>query len=66
MVIFGGRGWLGVALDRGDPPNLGKYILNLKLSKYSWWKLSGWLVYDFLQFELTAIIGRFGLLCRHK
>ena len=53
-----------MALDRGDPPNPDKYILNLKLTKYSWWKLIGWLVCDFGQLELTVITGQFGLLCR--
>ena len=33
-----------MALHRRDPPYLGKYIINLKLAKYSRWKLSGWLV----------------------
>ena len=41
-----------------------KYISNLKLSKYSQWKLSGWLVCDVGQVELAVIIGQFCLLCR--
>ena len=51
-----------MALHRRDPPYLGKYIINLKLTnKYSQCKSSGWLVYDL---ELTVIAGQFGLLCR--
>ena len=53
-----------MAVHRRDPPYLGKYIINLKLTKYSQWKLSGWLVYDLGQLELTVIAGQFGLLCR--
>ena len=41
----------------------GKYIINLKLTKYSGWKSSGWLVYDLSQLELTVIAGQVGLLC---
>ena len=43
-----------MARDRGDPPNPGKCIMNLKLTKYSRWKSSGWLVCDLgrLEFEL--------------
>ena len=64
LVIFGGRGQLGVTLDRGDPPNQGKYnILNLKQTKYSWWKISGWLVCNLGWLELTVITGWVGLLC---
>ena len=44
--------------------NNEKYIINLKLSKYSWWKSSGWLVYDLSRLELTIFAGQFGLLCR--
>ena len=33
-----------ILVDRRDPPNPGKYIIKLKLTKYSRWKLSGWLV----------------------
>ena len=40
------------------------HIINLKLTKYSRWKSSGWLVYDLGQFELNGIAGQFGLLCR--
>ena len=36
----------------------------LKLTKYSWWKSSGWLVHDLGQLELTVIAGQFGLLYR--
>ena len=53
-----------MALDRRDPLNPGKYILNLKLAMYSRWKLSGWLVCNLGQLELTVIKGQFGLLCR--
>ena len=64
-MIFGGRGPLGVALDRRDPPNPGKYILNLKLTKYCHWKLSG-LVCDLGRLELIVITRQFGFLCRQK
>ena len=43
---------------------VGKYIINLKLTKYSRWKSSGWLVYNLGRLELTVIAGQFGLLCR--
>ena len=64
MLIFGARGYLGVALHRRDPPHPGKYIINLKLTMYSRWKLSGWLVCDLGRLELIVITGQFGLLCR--
>ena len=51
-------------MHRRDPSQLGKYIINLKLTTYSQWKSSGWLVYDFGRLELTVIAGQFGLLCR--
>ena len=51
-------------MHRRDPPYLGKYIINLKLTKYSRWKLSGWLVCDLGRFELTVSRGQFGHLCR--
>ena len=54
-------GLAGVALYRRDPSHPGKYVINLKLSKYSRCKSSGWLVYDFGQLELTVIAGQFGL-----
>ena len=38
--------------------------MNLKLTKYSWWKLSGWLVCDLGRLELTVSRGQFGGLCR--
>ena len=66
--LLGDLWWQGVAgsgtaKKRPIPP--GKYIINLKLAKYSRWKLSGWLVYDFgRRLELTVIAGQFGLLCR--
>ena len=41
-----------------------KYIINLKLTTYSQWKSSGWLVYDLGRLELTVIAGQYGLLCR--
>ena len=55
-----------MALDRGHPPNLGKYtyIINLKLTTYSWRKISGGLVCDFWQLELPVITEQIGLLCR--
>ena len=53
-----------MALDRRDPSYPGKYIINLKLTKYSRWKSSGWLVYDLGRLELIVIAGQFGLLCR--
>ena len=51
--LLGDFWWQGVAcsstgqLDRGDPPNPGKYNFNLKSTKYSQGKLSGWLECDF-------------------
>ena len=53
-----------MALHRRDPSHLGKYIINLKLTKYSRKKSSGWRVYDLGQLKLTVIPGQFGLLCR--
>ena len=53
-----------MALHRRDPPYLGKYIINLKLSKYSRWKLSGWVFWDLGWLELTVSRGQFGSLCR--
>ena len=53
-----------MALHIRDPSHLGKYIINLKLTKYSRWKSSGWLVYDLGRLELTVIAGQFGLVCR--
>ena len=52
-----------MALHRRDP---GKYILNLKLTKYSQWKLSGsgWIVCDLEPLKLTVITAQFGLICR--
>ena len=63
-MIFCGRGDFGEALHRRDPSYQGKYIINLKLIKYSQWKSSGGLVYDLDQLELTVIAGQLGLLCR--
>ena len=40
--VSGGKD--GLALHRRDLPYPDKYIIKLKLTKYSWWKLSGWLV----------------------
>ena len=60
-MIFGGRGCLEWHCYPSHP---GKYIVNLKLTKYSQWKYSGWLVYDVGQLELTVITGQFGILCR--
>ena len=58
-----GVGWR--ALHRRDPPYLSKYIIILKLTKYSRWKLSGWLVRDwggwnrlFAEDSLVAFVGR--------
>ena len=53
-----------MALHRRDPPYLGKYIINLKLTKYSRWILSGWLLWDLGQLELTVSRGMFSRLCR--
>ena len=53
-----------MSLHRRDPPYLGKYIIYLKLTKYSQWKSSGWLVYYLGRLELTVIAGQFGHLCR--
>ena len=64
LVFFGEKGQLGVALDRGDPPNPGKYVINMKLTKYSRGKLKGWLVFDFGWLKLTVITGQFGILLR--
>ena len=38
--------------------------IELKLTKYSQWKLSGWLVCDLGRLELTVSRGQFGRLCR--
>ena len=54
---YGGRGSLRMALERGDPPNPGKYIINLKLTKYRPWKLRGWLVCDLGLLKLIVITG---------
>ena len=51
-------------MHRRDPSQLGKYMINLKLTMYNQWKSSGWLVFDFGRLELTVIAGQFGLLCR--
>ena len=53
-----------MALHRRDPPHLGKYIINLELTKYSQWKLGGWLVCHLERLELTAFTGQFGHICR--
>ena len=53
-----------MALHGRDPPYLGKCIINLKLTKYSRWKLSGWLVCDLGCLELTDSRGQFGRLYR--
>ena len=53
-----------MALHRRNPPHPGKYIINLKLTKYSRRKSSGWLVYDLGLLKLTVIALQFGLLCR--
>ena len=50
-----------MALYRRDPSHPGKYIINLKLTKYSRWKSS---VFDLGRLELTVIAGQFGLLYR--
>ena len=51
-----------MSLHRRNQSNPGKYIKNLKLTKYSKWKSSGGLVYDLDRLELTVIAGQFGLL----
>ena len=53
-----------MALHGRDQPYPGKYIMNVKLTKYSRWKSSGWLVYDLGRLELIVIARQFGLLCR--
>ena len=53
-----------MALDRGDPPNPGKYFLNLKYTKCSQWISSEHLVFDLGRLELTVVTGQFGLLYR--
>ena len=55
--LLGDFWWQGVGWS-------GKYIINLKLTKYSQWKLSGWLVCDLGRFELTFSRGQFSRLCR--
>ena len=45
-------------------PTQLKYIINLKLTQFSQWKLSGGLVCDVGQLELAVIIGQFCLLYR--
>ena len=53
-------------MHRRDPSHPGKYIINLKFTKYSRWKSSGRLVYDLAhQLELTVIAGQFGYLCKY-
>ena len=53
-----------MALHRRDPPHAGRYIINLKLAKYSRWKLCGWPVCDLVWLELTVITGQFDVLFR--
>ena len=60
--VSGGKD--GLALHRRDLPYPGKYIIKLKLTKYSRWKLSGCVVCDLWQLELTVSRGQFGRLCR--
>ena len=43
----------------------GNYVINLKLTKYCRWKLSG-LVCDLGRLELIVITRQFGFLCRQK
>ena len=56
--LLGDFWWQGVGWS-------GKYIINLKLTKYSRWKLSGWLVCDLgclkltVEDSLVAFIGRY-------
>ena len=52
-----------MAVHRRDPPYLDKFIINLKVTKYSRWKLGGWPVWDLERLELTVITGQFDLLC---
>ena len=61
---FGDRGSLEWHCIEETHPSRASYIINLKLTKYSRWKSSGWLVYDLGRLELTVIAGQFGLLCR--
>ena len=53
-----------MALHVRDPSHPGMYIINLKLTNYSRWKLGGWPVCDLELLELTVITGQFDLLCR--
>ena len=41
--------------DQTPLPQILKYVLNLKLTKYSRWKLDGWLICDLGQLGLTGI-----------
>ena len=63
-----GRWWIcfviGVSLEWHWIEKVHPNILYLKLTKYSWWKLSLWLMWDLRQLEFTVITGQFGLLCR--
>ena len=43
---------------------LDKYIIEFKLTKYSWWQFSLCLVCHFGRLELTVSTEQFGLLCR--
>ena len=54
-----------MALEKGDPTNPDKCIIvEFRLTKYSWWESSGWLVCDLRRLELTNIAEQFGLICR--
>ena len=53
-----------MALERGDPPNPGKYILNLKWTEGSQWKSSGHVVCDLVRLEVTVVTGQYCLLYR--
>ena len=44
--------------------DLGKYIINLKLTKFSQGRLGGVIVCDLKRLKLTAITRQFGLLFR--
>ena len=43
---------------------LDKYIIEFKITKYSWWQFSLCLVCHFGRLELTVSTEQFGLLCR--
>ena len=61
--LLGDFWWQGVAWTGTGYPTQAN-LLNMKLTKYSRWKLGGRLVCDLGHLELTVITGQFCLLCR--